>query len=147
MIATLPGSVLKVGLRETWEAPNPGWFQFDDRLLVDPTTKLVTHVDGAPLDEARLYRVGTVADFFRKRDGPSIGAHYEARARARERWCRVGSGSARDDAGREQWCQVGSRIDFLPFYDESHGRTPARASRRTRSTCRTRTRAPRRTRC
>jgi hypothetical protein len=34
-VVDLPGAILRVGLRETWHAPNPGWFQIDDKVLLD----------------------------------------------------------------------------------------------------------------
>ena len=30
LVVPVPGSVLRVGLRETFGAPNPGWMQYDD---------------------------------------------------------------------------------------------------------------------
>jgi hypothetical protein len=30
-VTECPGAVIRVGLRETWRSPNPGWFQFDDQ--------------------------------------------------------------------------------------------------------------------
>lgn len=71
-----PGEVLRVGLRETFGAPNPGWFQYDEQVVLD-SDGYVTSIDGAPLDPKRLYRVATFEDFFRARDGPAIGKYFE----------------------------------------------------------------------
>lgn len=76
VICSVPGSVIRVGLRETWEAPNPGWMQYDDGVEVDDDG-YVTTVAGEDLDENRLYRVGTVVDLFRARDGSSFGHYFE----------------------------------------------------------------------
>ena len=76
-ITEIPGRLLQVGLRETWEAPGTGWFQYDDAVVVDPDTKLVTYIGGQPLELDRLYRIATTKDFFRARDGRIIGSYYE----------------------------------------------------------------------
>jgi hypothetical protein len=73
----LPGSVLRVGLRETWGRPNTGWFQHDDGIVVDEEGYVVS-VAGEPLDVHRVYTIATMEDFFRSRDGPLIGRYYEA---------------------------------------------------------------------
>ena len=76
-VTELPGRLLQVGLRETWDAPGTGWFQYDNAVVVDPNTGLVTHVAGEELDPHRLYKIATMNDFFRSRDGPTIGQYYE----------------------------------------------------------------------
>lgn len=76
VIVPVPGFVLRVGLRETWESPNPGWMQFDDGVIVDDQG-FVTHIGGAPLDLAKSYKVASIRDFWRKRDAPTIGAYFE----------------------------------------------------------------------
>ena len=76
LVAETPGWALKVGLKETWTNPNPGWMQYDDGIEVDPETQLVVAIGGEPLDDNRIYRVGTVVDFFRPRDGPTIGNYF-----------------------------------------------------------------------
>ena len=45
----VPGKVLRSGLRESWNNPNPGWIQFCDAVEVD-SHGLVTSIAGAPLD-------------------------------------------------------------------------------------------------
>jgi 2',3'-cyclic-nucleotide 2'-phosphodiesterase (5'-nucleotidase family) len=72
----LPGSILRVGLRETWTQPGTGWFQHDAGVLTDDEGFVVS-VNGEQLDPNRTYVIATMADFFRSRDGPSIGAYYE----------------------------------------------------------------------
>jgi len=76
VVVKLPGSVLRVGLRETYQVPNPGWMQYDDEVHLDKDG-YVTHVAGEPLDESRIYKVASISDFWRKRDAPSIGAYFE----------------------------------------------------------------------
>mmetsp|Transcript_54264 Transcript_54264/g.126338 ORF Transcript_54264/g.126338 Transcript_54264/m.126338 type:complete len:612 (+) Transcript_54264:138-1973(+) len=72
----VPGLVLKVGLRETYAAPNPGWMQYDDGVELDQDG-FVTHVAGQPLDLSRVYKVASISDFWRKRDSPTIGSYFE----------------------------------------------------------------------
>jgi 2',3'-cyclic-nucleotide 2'-phosphodiesterase (5'-nucleotidase family) len=76
-ITELPGSILRVALRETWTQPGTGWFQYDARVLVDDVGYVVS-VNGEQLDPNRMYVIATMEDFFRSRDGPSIGLYYEA---------------------------------------------------------------------
>lgn len=76
VVVKVPGLVLKVGLRETWVAPNPGWMQFDDGVKVD-ADGFVTHVGGEPIDLSRNYKVASIRDYWRKRDAPTIGAYFE----------------------------------------------------------------------
>jgi hypothetical protein len=71
-ITELPGSILRVGLPETWDQPNTGWFQRDAGLKVDEEG-LVVSVNGEALEPNRMYLIATLGDFFRSRDGPSIG--------------------------------------------------------------------------
>jgi len=72
----VPGFVLKVGLRETYYAPNPGWMQYDDGVELD-ADGFVTHVAGKPIDLAKTYKVASISDFWRKRDSPTIGSYFE----------------------------------------------------------------------
>lgn len=81
-VTQLPGSVLRVGLRETWTRPGTGWFQHDDGVIVDNDGYVVS-IGGEPLDPDRMYNIATMEDFFRSRDGPSIGRYYEASPRER----------------------------------------------------------------
>lgn len=76
VICRVPGSVLRVGLQETWTAPNPGWFQYDDGISTDEGG-FVTHVGGKPIDPERMYAIASVSDFFRARDGPSFGKYFD----------------------------------------------------------------------
>merc|ERR1712194_800400 len=75
-VAEVPGSVIRVGLRETWKRANPGWFQYDDGVEVD-SDGYVVQVGHHPIELDRKYRVGTVGDFFRASDGPSIGGYFD----------------------------------------------------------------------
>eukprot|EP00928_Gymnodinium_smaydae_P062725 TRINITY_DN46519_c0_g1_i1.p1 TRINITY_DN46519_c0_g1~~TRINITY_DN46519_c0_g1_i1.p1 ORF type:complete len:655 (+),score=141.50 TRINITY_DN46519_c0_g1_i1:112-1965(+) len=76
VVVPVPGLVLRTGLRETWDQPNPGWMQMDDGVEVDKDG-FVTHIAGKPLDLAATYRVASISDFWRKRDAPTIGAYFE----------------------------------------------------------------------
>jgi len=69
----VPGRCIETGLRETWDQAGPGWFQYSDDVVVDPETRLVTHVAGRPLERQRLYKVASVPDLSRAADGPTIG--------------------------------------------------------------------------
>jgi len=73
----VPGSCIKVGLRETWKHAGPGWFQYSNDVIVDGEG-LVTHVAGEPIDEDRLYSVGSIKDLSRSADGPTIGNYLQA---------------------------------------------------------------------
>eukprot|EP00746_Dinoflagellata_sp_MGD_P023878 gnl/MRDRNA2_/MRDRNA2_156003_c0_seq1.p1 gnl/MRDRNA2_/MRDRNA2_156003_c0~~gnl/MRDRNA2_/MRDRNA2_156003_c0_seq1.p1 ORF type:complete len:491 (+),score=96.46 gnl/MRDRNA2_/MRDRNA2_156003_c0_seq1:203-1474(+) len=75
VICTVPGHVLKGGLRETWLAPNPGWMQYDDGVEVDVDGYVVT-IGDEPIELDRMYKVGTICDFWRASDSPSIGAWF-----------------------------------------------------------------------
>jgi 2',3'-cyclic-nucleotide 2'-phosphodiesterase (5'-nucleotidase family) len=75
-IAQLPGDILRGALRETWTQPGTGWFQHDVGIVVD-SEGLVVSVNGEPLDPNRMYVIATLEDWFRPRDGPSIGRYYE----------------------------------------------------------------------
>jgi len=77
VVAEVPGAILRVGLRETWRNANPGWMQYDDSIEVDNDGFVIT-IGNKPIDVARLYRVGTVGDFFRSSDGPTIGGYFDA---------------------------------------------------------------------
>lgn len=75
-VCYLPGSIIRIGLQETWEMPNPGWMQYCDAVEVDDDG-FVNTIRKQPLDTEKLYAVATFGDFFRKRDAPSIGAYFE----------------------------------------------------------------------
>jgi len=76
VVVPVPGMVLRVGLRETYTAPNPGWMQYDDGVELDEDG-FVTHVNGEPLDVSRVYNIASISDYWRKRDSPTIGAYFE----------------------------------------------------------------------
>lgn len=76
LIVPVPGFILRTGLRETWEAPNPGWMQYDDGVEIDQEGN-VEKVNGQPLDISKVYKVASIVDFWRKRDSPTIGAYFE----------------------------------------------------------------------
>ncbi|CAJ1347579.1 unnamed protein product [Effrenium voratum] len=76
LVIPVPGSVLRVGLRETFGAPNPGWMQYDDEVELDEEGYVV-RIAGEPLDPKRKYKVASIVDFWRKRDAPSIGQYFE----------------------------------------------------------------------
>lgn len=77
-VYSVPGKVLKYGIREQWgNLPNPGWMQYDDGVVVDDDG-LIESIAGTPIDEERVYRVGSVPDFTRKSDGKTIGEYFKA---------------------------------------------------------------------
>jgi len=76
VVVPVPGLVLRVGLRETFVQPNPGWMQYDDGVELDDEG-FVTHIFNEPIDLARTYKVASISDFWRKRDAPTIGAYFE----------------------------------------------------------------------
>lgn len=76
VVVPVPGDLLRIGLRETWLAPNPGWMQYDDGIICDDDGYVMS-IAGKELDGARTYHVATVIDFWRKRDSPSIGEYFE----------------------------------------------------------------------
>merc|ERR1712217_910264 len=49
---------------------------YDDSIEVD-NDGYVTTIGNKPIDNQRMYRVGTVADFFRASDGPTIGGYFD----------------------------------------------------------------------
>lgn len=74
----VPGRVIKYGVCEQWGGlPNPGWMQFCDAVSVD-ADGLIATIGGEPIDEKRVYRVGSTSDFTRKSDGKTIGEYFEA---------------------------------------------------------------------
>lgn len=73
----VPGSCIKVGLRETWQQAGPGWFQYSNDVVVNDEG-LVTHIAGEALDEDRLYVIGSIKDLARAADGPTIGNYLSA---------------------------------------------------------------------
>jgi len=78
-IYTLPGKAIKYGLREQWGGlPNPGWMQHDDLIVCDAQTGLVVSINGAPIEEDRMYHIGSASDFPRRSDGETIGAWFMA---------------------------------------------------------------------
>ena len=50
------------GLRESFQAPGPGWYQCDDGVEMDDEDVVVA-IGGKPLDPDRIYRVGSFIDF------------------------------------------------------------------------------------
>ena len=59
-VVYLPGAVLTEGIEATHQGdPKPGWMQFDDGIKMDPETKTVVEIAGAPVNPSRLYRVAT----------------------------------------------------------------------------------------
>ncbi|CAK9015623.1 unnamed protein product [Durusdinium trenchii] len=76
LVIPVPGSVLRVGLRETFGAPNPGWMQYDDEVELDDDGYVV-QIAKESLDLNRIYKVASIVDFWRKRDAPSIGQYFE----------------------------------------------------------------------
>ena len=71
-----PGSVLEGGLRESFQVPGPGWFQFDDGVELD-AEGLVVSIGGKPLNHDRLYRVGSFIDFDTEYGTPSIHEYFK----------------------------------------------------------------------
>jgi len=76
VVIPVPGMILRGGLRETFGVPNPGWMQYDDGVILDEDG-FVTHIGGTEIDLARVYKVASISDFWRKRDAPTIGAYFE----------------------------------------------------------------------
>lgn len=76
LVIPVPGLVLRVGFRETYGVPNPGWMQYDDGVVLDGDGEC-THVNGKPIDLTKVYKVGSIVDFWRKSDSPTIGAYFE----------------------------------------------------------------------
>lgn len=72
VVCEVPGHVLQGGLKETWLNPNPGWMQYDDGVEVDSDGNVVT-IGDEPIELDRMYKVGTVCDFWRAKDSPQIG--------------------------------------------------------------------------
>jgi len=73
----VPGRVIKYGIREQWGGPpNPGWMQYDDGVQID-SEGLIESIGGQPINEERIYCVGSAADFSRKSDGKTIGEYFE----------------------------------------------------------------------
>jgi 2',3'-cyclic-nucleotide 2'-phosphodiesterase (5'-nucleotidase family) len=75
-VTQILGSVLEVGLHETWTQPNAGWLQYDKGISVDFLGR-VTMVNHKPIVAERMYRIASFHDFFRKHDSPTIGSYYE----------------------------------------------------------------------
>ena len=61
-IFLVPGHILQDGVKETWKAPNPGWMQYDDGIVVDLDGTIIS-IGGFPLEGERIYRVGSFSDF------------------------------------------------------------------------------------
>ena len=78
VIFDVPGKVIKYGIRECWTEglPNPGWFQFCDAVTID-SEGLIATIQGEPIDEERIYCVGSPLNFNRKKDGALIAAYFE----------------------------------------------------------------------
>lgn len=72
----IPGNVLESSLRESWEQPNAGWFQYDDGVEVD-TNGLVVSVGGDLIERDKLYRVGSFLDFNANYGSPSIYQYFD----------------------------------------------------------------------
>ena len=75
-----PGHVLETSLRESWEQPNAGWFQYDDGVEID-SNGCVIRVDDCPLDRDRIYRVGSFLDFNANYGSSSIHHYFEENPR------------------------------------------------------------------
>lgn len=75
-IFLLPGHVLESSLRESWEQPNAGWFQYDDGVEVD-SDGFVVSVGDCLIDKNKLYRVGSFLDFNANYGSSSIHQYFE----------------------------------------------------------------------
>lgn len=71
------GHSLKHGVRERWGNANPGFMQIDDGMSVDDEG-YVTHVQGKPLEEDRVYRVASFKSLERVGDGEIVGKELAA---------------------------------------------------------------------
>ena len=58
VVCSLPGEVLRQGLRETWQVVGGAWMQHDDLVEVDEEGLVVT-IAGKALQGGKMYRVGT----------------------------------------------------------------------------------------
>ena len=82
----IPGHVLRTGVAECWGGnPNPGWIQFCDAVEVegvDTTEGKIVAINGTPLEDEKVYKVGHVykAGWGREKgtDRTKIGAYVEA---------------------------------------------------------------------
>lgn len=52
--------------------------QHDDLIVCDAQTGLVVSINGAPIEEDRMYHIGSASDFPRRSDGETIGAWFMA---------------------------------------------------------------------
>ena len=64
------------GLRESFQAPGPGWYQCDDGVEMDDEDVVVA-IGGKPLDPDRIYRVGSFIDFDTDYGTPSIHEYFK----------------------------------------------------------------------
>ena len=60
----------------SFQAPGPGWLQFDDGVELN-AEGLVVSIGGKPLDQDRLYRVGSFIDFDTDYGTPSIQEYFK----------------------------------------------------------------------
>lgn len=92
VVAQMPGRVVREAVAASRaQAPRPAFLQVDDAMTVDPND-VVTHVAGAPLEDAKEYCVATVRVLFDGMDGIDPLARF-----ARENPGRI----PRRDSGRE----------------------------------------------
>merc|ERR1712203_17784 len=75
-IFLIPGHILECSLKESWEKPNAGWFQYDDGVEVD-SDGFVVSIGGSLIDKNKLYRVGSFLDFNANYGSKSIHKYFE----------------------------------------------------------------------
>ena len=75
-IFLIPGHILECSLKESWEKPNAGWFQYDDGVEVD-SDGFVVSIGGSLIDKNKLYRVGSFLDFNANYGSTSIHQYFE----------------------------------------------------------------------
>ena len=75
-IFLLPGHILESSLKESWDKPNAGWFQYDDGVEVD-SKGFVTKVANSTIDKNKIYRVGSFLDFDANYGSSSIHLYFK----------------------------------------------------------------------
>lgn len=80
-VVEMPGWLLVKGVQATHDGePKPGWFQYDYGVQEDTSVNppVVTHVNGQPLDSAKMYRVATKIGDLTNGQSPPFTDYYKA---------------------------------------------------------------------
>ena len=78
-VIPMPGWLLAQGVQETHAGdPISGWMQYDEGVREDYSDHppVVTHVAGEPLDESKVYRVGTKISDLTNGQSPAWTEYY-----------------------------------------------------------------------